>query len=92
MGIPPPWANTYLHNLKPTYLNHKNKQVELGKIDLNPINKLIMTSETTQPATSPRPSTNPREDQSRIYDLDTFHRQFSNTPEDKFQDQWTLTQ
>ena len=46
----------------------------------------------TQTAPLPGPSTNLRGEQMLMSGLDTTHRQFSNTPEDKFQDQWTMIQ
>ena len=53
-------------------------------------NQLKRTSLNTQPAPSPQNSTNLRGKQIRMSGLDTSHIQFSNTLEDKFQDQWTL--
>ena len=44
----------------------------------------------TQPAPLPQPSTNMWGKQTRMSSLDMANRQFSNTPEDKFQDQLTL--
>ena len=35
-----------------------NQQEELGVIDLKPVNKLMTTSEITEPSPLPRPSTN----------------------------------
>ena len=44
----------------------------------------------TQPETSPQYSTNLQGNQIHMSGLDTAHRPFSNTPEDKFQDEWTM--
>ena len=43
-------------------------------------------------ALSPWPSSSLRGNQINMYDLDIPHRQFSITPEGKYQDQWILTQ
>ena len=71
---------------------NRNQQEELGIIDLNQTNKLMGTSEITQPAPSTWPSRNLRGKKIFMPDLDTPHWQFSNTPEDKFQYQWTTIQ
>ena len=69
-----------------------NELEELGMIELKPVNKLIETSEIIELSTLPRPSTNLRGKQNCMSDLYTSHRKFANTPEDKFQYQWTLIQ
>ena len=56
-------------------------------IDFNPVNPLMMTIAIMQPAPSPRLSTNPQGKQICKSNLDTVHRQFSNTPKEKIQDQ-----
>ena len=61
-----------------------------GIFYINKSNKLISKSSYTQPELPPQPSTSLQGNQIRMYDLDTDHRQFSITHEDKFQDQWTL--
>ena len=53
-------------------------------------NQLKQTSLNTQPPPSSWPSTNLWGKKIRISGLDTAYRKFSNTPKDKFQDQWTL--
>ena len=53
-------------------------------IELNPVNRLIMPSEITQPTLSPQPSTNQQGKQSCMFNLNTSLRQFENTPEKKF--------
>ena len=52
----------------------------------------MTTSMNNQTAPFPRPSTNLQGKQSCMPSLDTAHRQFDNTPKDKFQDQWELIQ
>ena len=47
----------------------------------------MQTNMNTQPGPLTRPSTNLRRNQTCMSSLDTDHIQFSNTPEDKFQDQ-----
>ena len=53
-------------------------------------NQLKRTSLNTQPATLPQRYTNLWGNKIRMSSLDMYHIQFSNTSEDKFQDQWTL--
>ena len=65
---------------------NKNKQEELGVIDLNPVNKYIMNIAITQPEPSLQPFTNLWGEQSYMSDLNTAHISFTNTPKDKFQD------
>ena len=55
-------------------------------------NQFKQTSLNTQPAPFLWPSTNLRRNRIHMSSLDTCHRQFSITPEDKFQDQWILIQ
>ena len=43
-----------------------------------------------QPPPSPQPSTNLQGKQIRMSGFDMAHKQFSNTPEDKFWDQRTM--
>ena len=57
---------------------------------INKSNQLKWTSLDTQLETSPQPSTKLRGKQIRISGLDTAHRQFSNTPEENFQNKWML--
>ena len=46
----------------------------------------------TQPSPSPRPYKNLRGKQIHVSGLNTAYKQFFNTPEDTFQDKWTLIQ
>ena len=64
---------------------NNNQQEELGMIDLKPVNILMMKIEIIQPIPSPRPSTNLLWKQSCMSDFNMDHRQFANTPENKFQ-------
>ena len=83
------WSNKYdKHNS--TTNNRRLEIVTRGIHYINQSNKLKQKSMKTQPAPSPRPSTNLRGKQIRISGLCTTHRQFEITPEDKFQDQSTL--
>ena len=82
-----PWSDTYLHNLTTTYLNHQNQLDKLGNIDLKPVNKLMTTSKITKTAPLPLPSTNLQGKQICMSCLDLDNRKFSNTYDDKFQDQ-----
>ena len=50
----------------------------------------MSTSSYTQPEPLPQTSTSLMGKQIHMSVLDTSHRQFSITPEDKFQDKWTL--
>ena len=59
---------------------------------LNKINVLMMTGKIEKLALSPWPSSNLQGKKIRMSGLNTAYWQFSNTPEDKFQDQWTLSQ
>ena len=92
MGLCDPWADTYLHNWKPTYLNQQKKLDGHGNIELKAVNQLMMTSETTQPEPYQRPSTNLRGNQSCMYNLDTANIKCYNPTEDMFQDQWNMIQ
>ena len=56
-------------------------------VDLKTLNILMTTSEITPPEPSPLPSTNLKEKQTCMSDLDTAHRTFANTSEEKFQNQ-----
>ena len=92
IGLCASWVDTYLHNWKPTYLNHQNQLDEFLMIDLKPVNQLMTASEITEPSPSPLPSKNLWGEQRCMSSLDTANRQFANIPKDKFKDQWALIQ
>ena len=69
-----------------------NQLEELIMVELNPVNELMTTSEITESAPLTWPSKNLREEKNSMTELDTAHRHFSNTPEDKFQYQWMVIQ
>ena len=52
-------------------------------IDLKPVDILMIKSAVTKPVSSPQPTTNRWGEQIRMSGLDTAHRQFAITPEDK---------
>ena len=66
-----------------TNLNN-NQHEEIEVIDLDRLNKLIMTSANTQPEPYPLASTNLLGNQIHMSNLDTEHRQYSITPDEKF--------
>ena len=92
MGLCDPSSKMYLHNYKPTYLNHQKQLNELGKIDLDKINQLRTNSEITQPAPLPQSSTNLQRKNIRTYSLDTTNRQFLISPEETLQYQQIMMQ
>ena len=70
------------------YINTiKNELEEIGMIYLKPVNQLMTKIEITKLAPPPRPSKNLRGKKICMSGFDTAHIKFSNTPEDKFQDQ-----
>ena len=76
-----PWADTYLQKLK-------NEELE----ELPWIQSMNWWRQVKSQIFTPSPRT-PKKIQGkkiRMYGLDTAHWQFTNTPRDKFQDQWTL--
>ena len=56
-------------------------------IEFKTVNKLMLSSATTQPESSPRPSTNLMGKKIPMSDLYTDNRQFLITPNNMFQDQ-----
>ena len=78
-----------------TYMSTTNKRIicilNRRIFYINQNNQLTWTSMNYQPSYFPRPSYSPRENTIRMYGLDMYHRKFDISPEDKYQDQLTLT-
>ena len=83
MGLSDTWDETYLQKYKPK---------ENEELPWNQSMYLWLNVKSQKLSSSPRPSTSLQGHKIRMSGLDMAHWQFSNTPEDKFQDQWTLIQ
>ena len=70
---------------------NKNKQENLNIISFRTVNKLMTTSAIIEQAPLLQPSTGLMGKKKHMDYLYMAHRQFSITPEDKFQDQLALT-
>ena len=51
---------------------------------MKPVNKLMITTKTTEPAPSPRPFANLQENKIHISGMDTTQRKFTITLKEKF--------
>ena len=61
-------------------------------ISLHNVNQRMIKIASTQPATSPQPSTSLWGKQIHMSDLYRYHRQFPITPKENYQDQLVLIQ
>ena len=88
MGPSEPLDNTKTNNSSEI----KNCNQDLDMIDLNPVDKLTTKIATTQLSPLPQACTIQWGKKVYMSELDTSHKQFSITPQNKFHYHWTMIQ